>query len=114
MTKQHAENQCIHAHACTSTRTCSHGPNPHATPRRTQEWELSGDEAYSARELFIYYCYSLQFVVALCTGRNTLARESILRASAQHGLGLELDTLQRAVANERLPFTLRNIMLQAG
>lgn len=57
------------------------GTTEDLTKQTIQEWDLSGEEPYSEREMFIYYCYSLQFVVALCNGRNSLARDQILAAS---------------------------------
>ncbi|EFJ39749.1 hypothetical protein VOLCADRAFT_121781 [Volvox carteri f. nagariensis] len=81
--------------------------------RSIKEWDLSSEEtAYSPRELFIYYCFSLKFIVSLCYGRNSLARDQILRASAKYGLGLEFDALQKAVTNKALPYSMRTYMVQ--
>ncbi|PNH09605.1 Inositol 1,4,5-trisphosphate receptor type 2 [Tetrabaena socialis] len=78
-----------------------------------KDWELPGEDAYSPRELFIYYCYSLKFIVSLCYGRNSLARGQLLQASREYGLGLEFDSLLRAVSNDRLPYAMRAYMVQA-
>lgn len=79
----------------------------------SQEWDLSGDEEGNApRDLFIYYCYTLKFIVSLCYGRNSLVRDLILQASQDYGLGLEFDGLLAAIHNENLPFGLRSYMVQ--
>eukprot|EP00198_Chlamydomonas_reinhardtii_P012135 XP_001701472.1 ryanodine-inositol 1,4,5-triphosphate receptor Ca2+ channel [Chlamydomonas reinhardtii] len=83
------------------------------TKAAIKEWDLSGDEEGNApRDLFIYYCYTLKFIVSLCYGRNSLVRDLILQASQDYGLGLEFDGLLAAIHNENLPFGLRSYMVQ--
>ncbi|GFR45996.1 hypothetical protein Agub_g7473, partial [Astrephomene gubernaculifera] len=82
------------------------------TKRSIREWDLSGEDSFSPREIFIYYCYSLKFIVSLCYGRNSLARDHILRASERHGLGLEFGALLRAVTDNRLPYGMRSYLMQ--
>ncbi|KAG2491060.1 hypothetical protein HYH03_010506 [Edaphochlamys debaryana] len=89
------------------------GDEEDLTKRAIKEWDLGGgDDAYSPRDLFIYYCYTLKFIVSLCYGRNSLVRNQILEQSKRHGLGLEFDALLRAVTNEHLPYGMRSYMVQ--
>ncbi|MEW5311157.1 MAG: hypothetical protein WDW38_002895 [Sanguina aurantia] len=76
-----------------------------ATTRSISDWKLSSNDGkgygLQERELFLYYCHSLQFITALCMGRNGLVRQRLL---AQSWLGLEFEQLHSAVQHPRLPF----------
>lgn len=71
------------------------------TTKSILEWKKGAGDAEEdgqARELFLYYCYSIKFVVAMCMGRNSLVRAKLLEASRTMGLGLEFGKLHDAVS----------------
>ncbi|KXZ52374.1 hypothetical protein GPECTOR_9g418 [Gonium pectorale] len=83
------------------------GDTEDLTKEAIREWDPPEENSNPDRELFIYYCYCLKFIVSLCYGRNSLVRDAVLAASERYGLGLEFDALLSAISNQRLPYIMR-------
>lgn len=76
-------------------------------------WDRS--EAFLSKNkvhgLYIYYVFTLHLFSALCFGRNISAHEELLRASAEHKLGLEFAPMLSIIKSMHLPYTLRTAAL---
>lgn len=93
---------CVVGRDQSDTVDCSQfgGHLEDTTTKSILEWRKGAGDAEEdgqSRELFLYYCYSIKFVVAMCMGRNSLVRAKLLEASRTRGLGLEFGKLHAAV-----------------
>ena len=82
-----------------STQNCEED----LTTKSILDWDSKGgsDEESPDRVAFMFYCYSLHLLAALCNGRNVLARQKILAVSKSHNLGLEFESLHSVVSQCR-------------